>query len=65
MYEVDYRVYAHLAIMTYEVEVARQSAYDFSMVQDYCEKAKEMAAGREGVSDSCMGTVEVLLERIK
>lgn len=59
----DYRVYAHLAVAGYELEVRANSA-DFQEVQRYCSKAVELAPA-SAISAVEMEIVKTLQERIQ
>ena len=62
----DFRVYAHLAIASYELEIAEnRNDSDFSQTQEYCRKAVELSQESVVNSDVEMEIVRTLQERIQ
>ncbi len=60
----DYRIYAHLAVAEYEMEVQESGGeYDFSKAYECCKKARELYGSKED-GNAEMETVRAILERI-
>ena len=62
IWDEDYRVYAHLAVLSYRVAVAG-GADDYSEVEAYCEMAIRLAE-EQGADDDYLDVVENVWERI-
>lgn len=66
IFSEDFRVYAHLAVASYELELREnENNPDFRQTQDYCRKAVEMSTGSVNTGDMELETVRTIQERIQ